>query len=103
MAIAKGKLKIGRHYFFVTYEDRDLRVPVIETLRFRSAPRNGDAASDLFLFDRVGDGEPRQCRLPEDLLETVFEFDDLVAELDANREAQRAGRPFQGRPQEEQE
>jgi hypothetical protein len=95
--ISRDKLKTGAYYFFVTYEDHDLTVPVIETLRFKSEVSENGTGATLFLFDRVSPSEPRQCRLPEDLLHTVFEFDALVSELEANREAQRAGRPHQPR------
>jgi hypothetical protein len=95
--ISKEKLKVGAYYFFVTYEDRDLTVPVIETLRFKSEVSEGGRGETLFLFDRVGEHEPPQCRLPEDLLETVFEFDGLVSELEANREAQRSAKPYEPR------
>jgi hypothetical protein len=44
----------------------------------------------LFLFERVGEHEPPNCRLTEDLLETsLFDFDGLICELEANRDAQR--------------
>jgi hypothetical protein len=33
--VARKKLKLGAYYYFVLYEDRDLTVPIIETLRFK--------------------------------------------------------------------
>jgi hypothetical protein len=92
--ISRERLKVGAYYFFVTYEDRDLTVPVIETLRFQKEVSENETGKTLFLFDRLGNGDPKLCRLQKDLLETVFEFEGLVAELEANREAQRAGRPY---------
>jgi hypothetical protein len=98
--IAKRELKVGSCYYFVTYEDRDLTIPVIETLRFkRELTEKG--ADMLLLFDRLGETEPKQCRLTEDLLHTVFEFDGLVTELEANRQAQRDGKPFNSVPTED--
>ena len=94
--VSRDRLKVGAYYFFVTYEDRDLTVPVIETLRFREVTTGGEG-TDLFLFDRMGEHEPPQCRLPEGLLEIVFEFDALVSELEANRAAQRSGRTYEPR------
>jgi hypothetical protein len=95
--MTRDQLKSGAYYFFLTYEDRNLTVPVIETLRFQSEVSESGTGATLFLFDRVGSSQPPQCRLPEDLLETLFDFDGLVAELEANRDAQRAGKPYQGR------
>ena len=87
--ISRDRLKVGAHYFFVTYEDRDRTIPVIETLRFKSEVSEKNTGKTLLLFDRVGEHEPPQCRLTEDLLETsVFEFDELVSELEASRAAQ---------------
>lgn len=99
--VAKSKLKAGAYYYFVLYEDRDLTVPVIETLRFKREVTEGDVEEKSFLFERLGESEPKQCRLTEDLLHTVFEFDGLVTELEANRQAQREGRPYEPlRPEE---
>jgi hypothetical protein len=95
--ISRDKLKIGAHYFFVIYEDRDLTVPVIETLRFKGEVSESETGETLFLFDRVGEHKPPLCRLPEDLLETMYEFDALVGELEANRDAQRSGKPYEPR------
>jgi hypothetical protein len=84
--ISRDKLKAGAYYFFVTYEDRNRTIPVIETLRFKSEVLEGRAGKTLLLFDRVGEHEPPQCRLTEELLETsVFEFDELISELEASR------------------
>jgi hypothetical protein len=99
--IAKSKLKAGAYYFFVTYEDRDLTVPVIETLRFKKEVSENGAEEKVLLFDRLGESDPKQCRLTEDLLHTVFEFDGLVTELEANRQAQREGKPYEPLPPEE--
>jgi hypothetical protein len=99
--IAKSKLKVGAYYYFVTYEDSDLTVPVIETLQFKKEVLVNGTEEKLFLFDRLGEAEPKQSRLTEDLLHTVFEFDDLVTELEANRQAQREGRVYEpSRPEE---
>lgn len=88
--ISRDRLKVGAYYFFVTYEDRNRTIPVIETLRFKGEVSEKKTGKTLLLFDRVGQHEPPQGRLTEDLLETsVFEFDDLVSELEANRAAQR--------------
>ena len=93
--ISRDRLKVGAYYFFVTYEDRDLTVPVIETLRFKSEVTESGTGQTLFLFDRVGEHEPPQARLPEDLLGSVFDFDGLLSELEANRAAQKAGKPYE--------
>lgn len=93
--VAKSKLKPGTHYYFVLYEDRELTVPVIETLRYRNEVRNDAGDGTLYLFDKLGESKPKQSRLTEDLLHTVFEFEGLVSELEANRQAQREGRPFE--------
>ena len=99
--VAKNKLKAGAYYYFVLYEDHELTVPVIETLRFKKEVTGNGAGEKLFLFDRLGETEPKQSRLTEDLLHTVFEFDDLVTELEANRQAQREGRVYEpSRPEE---
>lgn len=91
--ISRDRLKVGAYYFFVTYEDRNRTIPVIETLRFNSEVSEGRAGQTLLLFDRVGEHEPPRCRLTEDLLETsVFEFDELVSELEASRANQRMRR-----------
>ena len=94
--IQRSDLKVGSTYFFVTYEDRELKIPVIETLAFRSetTTTKSDEAS-LLVFDRFGDCEPKTCRLTEDLLTTVFDFDGLVEELAANQKAQKAGKPYE--------
>lgn len=86
--ITRDRLKVGACYFFVTYEDRDLTMPVIETLRFKSDVPGSAAGKVWFLFERVGEHEPPNCRLTEDLLETSL-FDRLICELEANRDAQR--------------
>ena len=99
--VAKTKLKAGAYYYFVLYEDRDLTVPVIETLQFKKEVAGDGAEEVAFLFDRMGEAEPKQSRLTEDLLHTVFEFDELVTELEANRRAQREGRVYEpSRPEE---
>jgi hypothetical protein len=71
---SKDELKVGAYYFFVTYEDTALTVPVIETLRFKNEV-SSDRGETLFVFDRVGEHQPPQCRLTEELLHTVYEFD----------------------------
>ena len=99
--ISREKLKAGGYYFFVTYEDRDLTVPVIETLRFQSEVSQEGEMGALLVFERLGNAAPRFCRLQEDLLGTVFDFEGLVSELEANRQAQRAGRLYEPLPPEE--
>lgn len=99
--ISRERLKAGGYYFFVTYEDRDLTVPVIETLRFQNEVREEAEKGALLVFERLGNAEPQLCRLQEDLLGTVFDFEGLVSELEANREAQRAGRPYEPLPPDE--
>lgn len=74
--IAKSKLKAGAYYYFVTYEDRDLTVPVIETLRFKKEVSENGAEEKLYLFDRLGGSEPKQCRLTEDLSHCDFGHQD---------------------------
>jgi hypothetical protein len=99
--VAKKKLKPGAYYYFVLYEDRDLTVPVIETLRFKKEVTGNGAEETAFLFERLGETEPKQSRLTQDLLHTVFEFDGLVTELEANRQAQREGRVYEPSQPEE--
>lgn len=90
---SRQALKVGAYYFFVTHEDRDLTIPVIEILRFKSDVPGGESGKMLFLFERVGEHEPLNCRRTEDLLETsLFDFDGLICELKANRDAQTRAR-----------
>jgi hypothetical protein len=93
--VSKDRLQRGAYYYFVTYEDRALTVPVIETLCFTNEDSGDQTGRSLLVFDRLGSDKPKQCRLTEELLHTLFEFDGLVSELQANLEAQRAGRPYE--------
>lgn len=90
-------LRAGSFYFFLTYDDHELKVPIIETLRFVSVANSQGTDSVLYLFDRVSGTEPAQCRLPRDLFEALFDFDALVEELEENRNAQRQRIPFEPR------
>ena len=95
--VASDKLQAGACYFFVTYEDRDLNVPVVETLRFKNRVSENDSREASYVFERIaGAGDP-QCRLSEDHLETVFEFDALVSEFSARLKMQRVGAPYEPR------
>ena len=57
--ISREKLRAGGYYFFVTHEDRDLTVPVIETLRFQSEVSREGEMGALLVFERLGNAEPR--------------------------------------------
>ena len=95
--IASDRLQTGSCYFFVTYEDRDGSVPVVETLRFKNRAPESDSRTQMFVFERVGDVGRRQCQLSEDLLKKVFEFDAMVTEFASRLGARRAGTPYEPR------
>jgi len=93
--IEKAELVINDYYFYVTYEDPELRVPVIETLKYIGPSNDAEAGVPYHSFERVGElRSPKGCRLTEDLLTCLHGWDGLVEELAANRRAQVAGVPF---------
>ncbi|MBM0108848.1 hypothetical protein JM946_29300 [Steroidobacter sp. S1-65] len=95
--ISSDKLQAGERYYFVSYEDRDASVPVVETLRFKNKTQGSDLRAPSFVFERLGHGEQRQCQLSENLLNKVFEFETLVAEFAARAGARRVGTPYEPR------
>ena len=95
--ISSDRLQAGSCYFFVSYEDTDANVPVVETLRFKNKTQEGEPRPPSFVFERLGHGGQRQCQLSEDLLNKLFEFDALVSEFAARLGARRAGAPYEPR------
>jgi hypothetical protein len=93
--VERSKLIVGTYYFYITYEDPELRVPVIETLRYMGQSNEAESGVPFHTFERIGASRsPKNCRLTEDLFTSLHDWDGLIEELVANKRAQDAGNPF---------
>jgi hypothetical protein len=73
----------------------DLRVPVIETLKYIDPSKESKAGVPYHTFERIGvSRSPKDCRLTEDLLTSLHDWEGLVEEFAANKRAQDSGVPF---------
>ena len=92
--IDSSALERGHHYFFLTYADKGLRVPVIETLVYvdSSEELNSRSQETFWSFEIVGrdDGVSRR-RIDQPSLSALFDWAGLIEELAQNLESQKAG------------
>ena len=69
-------------YFFVLFADRDLRVPLIRTVRFIGSARRSDGTEALMFQDADPDGGREDIVFdPKEAPDVVLDGDQLLARL----------------------